>query len=70
MSSFVTDLYGDCLQDEVEEWRGCYREGGEIPPMASGRIYSSEKFSMRYGRAEIRAKMPVGDWLWPGKRCI
>ena len=26
-----------------------------------------ELYSFRYGRAEVRAKMPVGDWLWPGK---
>ena len=22
--------------------------------------------NLRYGRVEISAKMPVGDWLWPG----
>lgn len=44
---------------------GCYRTGGDIPPMASARLRTNEKFSFRYGRAEISAKMPVGDWLWP-----
>ena len=38
----------------------------DIPPIASARIRSAGRFSFRYGRAEIRAKMPVGDWLWPG----
>lgn len=33
--------------------------------MASARVRTNERFSYRYGRAEIYAKMPVGDWLWP-----
>ena len=57
-------MYGVC---NVPDWGGCYRTGGEIPPIASGRVRSNQKFSYRYGYAEISAKMGVGDWLWPGK---
>ncbi|KAJ7692096.1 concanavalin A-like lectin/glucanase domain-containing protein [Mycena rosella] len=31
--------------------------GGNASALAQG--------SIRYGRVEVRAKMPVGDWLWP-----
>lgn len=24
------------------------------------------KFTFKYGRLEARAKIPAGDWLWPG----
>jgi len=59
-------MYGRCdVHEPSPDWESCYREGGRIPPTASGRLRSFEKFSFRYGRAIIRAKMPVGDWLWP-----
>jgi beta-glucanase (GH16 family) len=25
-----------------------------------------ESFNMRYGRVEVMAKLPKGDWIWPG----
>lgn len=31
----------------------------------SGRITTKGKVSMKYGRLDIKAKMPVGDGLWP-----
>jgi beta-glucanase (GH16 family) len=55
-------LYGRCTNDFNF---GCTRTGGDIPPIASARLRTAEKFSFRYGYAEISAKMPVGDWLWP-----
>lgn len=36
-----------------------------INPVQSARLTTQGKFSMKYGKIEIRAKMPVGDWLWP-----
>ena len=24
-----------------------------------------DRFAFKYGKVEIRAKMPAGDWLWP-----
>ena len=62
----LTEMYGYCTQSD--NW-GCAREGkhGILPPVMSGRIRTKGKFSFRYGRMEIEAKMPVGDWLWPGK---
>jgi beta-glucanase (GH16 family) len=35
---------------------------GEI---TSGRIKTAGKFSMKYGKVEVKAKLPVGTGLWP-----
>ncbi|XP_012945130.1 beta-1,3-glucan-binding protein [Aplysia californica] len=55
-------MYGTCTNSDQY---GCRREGknGILPPVMSGRINSIA--SMKYGTVEIRAKIPLGDWLWP-----
>jgi len=37
-----------------------------INPIQSARIRTINSFSFTYGTVEIRAKMPRGDWIWPG----
>lgn len=48
---------------------GCERNaaasGNYINPARSARIRSLDKFNFQYGRVEVRAKLPRGDWLWP-----
>ncbi|XP_075970504.1 beta-1,3-glucan-binding protein-like [Anticarsia gemmatalis] len=47
---------------------GCERTGTPtniINPIKSARIHTVNTFNFRYGRLEVRAKMPAGDWLWP-----
>lgn len=48
---------------------GCERTGGAggnvINPIQSARIRTAETFAFKYGRVEVSAKMPKGDWLWP-----
>lgn len=39
--------------------------GTYLPPIESARINTRDSFSIRYGRVEITAKLPVGDWIWP-----
>ncbi|KAI6145030.1 glycoside hydrolase family 16 protein [Pisolithus tinctorius] len=39
--------------------------GTVIPPVQSARISTRYSASIRYGRVEVRAKLPRGDWLWP-----
>ena len=34
-------------------------------PIKSARIRTAESFSFKYGRVEVEAKLPKGDWLWP-----
>lgn len=37
-----------------------------VPPVRSGRINTSiGKGVIKYGRVEVTAKLPQGDWLWP-----
>lgn len=31
----------------------------------SARINTYHSFAFKYGRVEVRAKLPTGDWLWP-----
>ncbi|KXN88663.1 Beta-1,3-glucan-binding protein [Leucoagaricus sp. SymC.cos] len=39
--------------------------GTIINPVRSARINTKGKKEIRYGRVEIRAKLPQGNWLWP-----
>lgn len=39
--------------------------GTYIPPIQSARINTRNSYSVKYGRIEVVAKMPVGDWIWP-----
>ncbi|KAI6129299.1 glycoside hydrolase family 16 protein [Pisolithus croceorrhizus] len=39
--------------------------GTVINPVMSGRINTQGKKSIKYGKVEVRAKLPQGDWLWP-----
>lgn len=51
----------------------CERKAGGdviINPVRSARLRTKDSFSFKYGRVEIIAKMPQGDWLWPGKRNV
>ncbi|EJF59429.1 concanavalin A-like lectin/glucanase [Dichomitus squalens] len=36
-----------------------------IPPVMSARIHTKNQYAIKYGRVEISAKLPRGDWLWP-----
>ncbi|XP_042221990.1 beta-1,3-glucan-binding protein-like isoform X1 [Homarus americanus] len=47
---------------------GCNRVGTAtniVNPVTSARLRTLSDFAFRYGRIEIRAKMPSGAWLWP-----
>jgi beta-glucanase (GH16 family) len=36
-------------------------------PITSARLRTKGSFSFKYGRLETMARMPAGDWIWPGK---
>ena len=48
---------------------GCERTSGAggniLNPIRSARIRTAESFNFKYGRVEVKAQLPVGDWLWP-----
>jgi len=48
---------------------GCERNaaasGNYINPIMSARVRTAESFSFTYGRVEVKAQLPKGDWIWP-----
>lgn len=50
------------------QFYGCERIGNSfhiINPIKSARIRTLNSFAFKYGKVEINAKTPLGDWLWP-----
>ncbi|PBP24414.1 glucan 1,3-beta-glucosidase [Diplocarpon rosae] len=39
--------------------------GTIVPPVRSGRINTKKGGVIKYGRVEVTATLPSGDWLWP-----
>nr|AFR46661.1 gram-negative bacteria binding protein [Parcoblatta sp. PL] len=70
LSSGALNLEGGAPADECtnpQDW-GCQRSGSAtnlLNPVMSARIRTVNSFSFTYGKAEVRAKLPAGDWLWP-----
>ena len=51
-------------------FNGCDKTAGDgfiLNPIISSRLRTLHTFSFLYGRVEARAKIPSGDWIWPGK---
>ena len=79
LSSADVNIWGadPASQCTSNAYFGCERTGGAggniINPVQSARIRTAETFAFKYGRVEISAKLPRGDWLWPvrlgGLRC-
>ncbi|KAF9119018.1 hypothetical protein BGW39_000669 [Mortierella sp. 14UC] len=48
---------------------GCFRVAGAggniLNPVQSGLVRSVNSFKFRFGKVEVRAKMPKGKWIWP-----
>nr|ACI32832.1 beta-1,3-glucanase [Anthocharis cardamines] len=70
LTSGVLNVEGGAPADRCTnpQWYGCERTGSPdhiINPIKSARLRTVNSFSFRYGRVEVRAKMPAGDWLWP-----
>ncbi|KAL4223162.1 3-glucan binding protein [Mactra antiquata] len=64
------DLWGSLPGDVCtgNGWWGCRRDGSPnniLNPIQSARLRSSRGFNFKYGKVEVRAKMPKGDWIWP-----
>lgn len=70
LTSGTLELYGNSPADACTgpQFWGCSRQGtgaNIINPIQSARLRSTKGFSFKYGRVEVEAKMPKGDWLWP-----
>jgi beta-glucanase (GH16 family) len=73
---FNTNSFNFCLKTggpadrcTGNNFYGCERTSGAggniLNPIQSAKITTAETFSFTYGRVEVRAKLPKGDWLWP-----
>ncbi|KAF2748960.1 glycoside hydrolase family 16 protein [Sporormia fimetaria CBS 119925] len=67
-NNFVIDLRGNGCTGT--EWYQCVAttnvtNGTIINPVKSGRINTRLGASIKFGRVEVEAKLPAGDWLWP-----
>lgn len=51
-------------------WKDCHAvtnttNGTIVPPARSARVNTKKGVSIQYGRIEVEAQIPEGDWLWP-----
>ncbi|KAL8649354.1 MAG: hypothetical protein Q9210_004449 [Variospora velana] len=51
-------------------WENCHAVTNKsnmtiVPPVKSGRINTKKGATIKYGRIEVTATLPAGDWLWP-----
>ncbi|XP_059608690.1 beta-1,3-glucan-binding protein-like [Phlebotomus argentipes] len=70
ISSGTLNIHGGAPADQCTnpQFWGCERTGSfnnVINPIKSARIRTVNSFAFRYGRVEVQAKLPAGDWLWP-----
>lgn len=65
----ITDTGGNgsCTSSDMTmcSIRSNHTLGHILPPVRSARLTTKGKKSIKYGRVEVVAKMPKGDWLWP-----
>ncbi|KAA8646656.1 uncharacterized protein ATNIH1004_005331 [Aspergillus tanneri] len=65
----LTKAHGDgsCTGTSNDECsvRSNHTLGTILPPVRSARLNTRGTKSIRYGRVEVTAKFPTGDWLWP-----
>ena len=54
-----SDIYTNCVAVTNTT------NGTIVPPVKSGRINSKAGATIKYGRVEVTAILPEGDWLWP-----
>ncbi|KOC59371.1 Beta-1,3-glucan-binding protein [Habropoda laboriosa] len=65
VTAYGTLILSDCTSNIPVE---CSRKAmayNILPPIISARLNTLNSFSFRYGKIEIRAKFPEGDWLYP-----
>ncbi|KAF2888091.1 hypothetical protein ILUMI_18082, partial [Ignelater luminosus] len=65
LTSETIDLGSSCTN---AAFHGCKRTGSPdsiLNPIRSAKLVTTDSFAFKYGRVEVRAKLPAGDWLWP-----
>jgi hypothetical protein len=69
----IIDLRGNGCTGS--SWDNCVistntTNGTIVNPVKSGRINTKAGASIKYGRIEVVAKLPAGDWLWPAIKML
>jgi beta-glucanase (GH16 family) len=41
-----------------------------IPPVRSARLTTKLSKSIKFGKVEVKARMPTGDWIWPASTSL
>ncbi|KIK67729.1 glycoside hydrolase family 16 protein [Collybiopsis luxurians FD-317 M1] len=64
---YTYDLGDDCTTDNKTACSVTSDSSTKtvIPPVQSAKISTNGTHSLKYGRVQVRAKNPTGDWLWP-----
>lgn len=71
MHTADVNIWGGAPADQCtgNNFYGCERNaagsGNVINPIQSARVRTVNSFSTKYGRVEVKAKLPKGDWIWP-----
>jgi hypothetical protein len=59
--------FGDECTDSFNN--GCKKDAGDtgiyLNPVMSAKLTTKDSFNMKYGRVQVKAKMPAGKWIWP-----
>ncbi|XP_045462189.1 uncharacterized protein LOC123672218 [Harmonia axyridis] len=61
--SGTLDLREGCTSHSENDCIAYEDSGFILPPVRSGKMKTNENF--KYGTVEIKAKLPVGDWIYP-----
>ena len=58
---------GSCTSSDVSQCVSISNSTSKtvINPVRSARLSTKMSSSIKYGKVEVVAKLPVGDWLWP-----
>jgi beta-glucanase (GH16 family) len=69
-NGYTYSLWGGAPADycTANSFYGCERRSDGmhyINPVMSGKLTTVESLSIKYGRVEVKAKLPKGNWLWP-----
>jgi beta-glucanase (GH16 family) len=65
------DIWGASPADQCtgNAFYGCSRSqpasGNYVNPVMSSRVRTVESFAFKYGKVEVKAQLPKGDWIWP-----
>ncbi|XP_053693828.1 beta-1,3-glucan-binding protein-like [Sabethes cyaneus] len=70
LRSGVLNIHGGSPAEQCtrQSFLGCERTGSHfqiLNPVKSASLRTVESFAFKYGKVEISAKLPAGDWLWP-----